>query len=254
MGVGVEVVGDLLDGAGGVVEVGRVGDLDVDQGPGPALGAVADAADLAVGDVPEGAVDVPQAGGAQADALDGAGGRAGVDHVADPVLVLHQHEDAGDEVADQVLGAEPDGDPDDPGPGDQRAEVEPQGAEGHQTSQGPDAEGGDAGQQGADRLGPLDAAQAGDLAGAGQGGGGAQGRQAALVAHGGDHPPDGPPHQPVGHPGGDQDEEGRCGFDGMLEQTITFGGVERAVVPDHRSEDAPRAVNRAGRGWRWWWR
>jgi hypothetical protein len=44
VGVDVEVVGDLLDGAGGVVEVGRVGDLDVDQGPGPALGAVADAA------------------------------------------------------------------------------------------------------------------------------------------------------------------------------------------------------------------
>jgi hypothetical protein len=110
-------------------------------------------------------------------------------------------------------------------PGDQRAQVEAEGAEGHQPGQGPDAEGGHAGQQGADRLGPLDAAQAGDLAGAGQGGGGAQGGQAAVVGHGFDHPPDGPPHQPVRHPGGDQDQDCRGGFDGVFEQRITFVGM-----------------------------
>src|SRR5215217_7067908 len=82
--VHVQLVGDPLDGPGGVVQVGRVGDLDVDQGPGPALGAVADPADLAVGDVPEGAADVPQAGRAQPHPFHGAGGRAGVDHVPDP--------------------------------------------------------------------------------------------------------------------------------------------------------------------------
>src|SRR5215218_1707389 len=222
--VDVQLVGDPLDGSGGVVEVGGVGDLDVDQGPGPALGAVADPADLAVGDVPEGAVDVPQPGGAQPNALDGAGGRAGVDHVADPVLVLHQHEDPGDEVADQVLGAEADGHAHDPGPGDQRSQVEADGAQGHQPGQGPDAEGGHALEQGPDRLGALHPAQAGDLVGPGQGGGGAQGGQAAVLAHRLDHAADGPPHQPVGHPGGDQDEQGRGGCDGVFQQTITFGG------------------------------
>jgi len=105
--VDVQLVGDPLDGPGGVVEVGRVGDLHVD-------------------------------------------------HVPDAVLVLHEHEDAGDEVADQVLGAEPDGHADDPG--DQRPQVEAEGTKGHQPGQGPDAEGGHAGQQGAHRLGPLDPA------------------------------------------------------------------------------------------------
>src|SRR4029453_4081483 len=252
--VDVQLVGDPLDGPGGVVEVGRVGDLDVDQRPGPALGAVADPADLPVGDVPQGAVDVAQPGGAQPDPFDGAGGRAGVDHVPDAVLVLHEHEDAGDEVADQVLGAEPDGDADDPGPGDQRPQVEAEGAKGHQPGQGPnatgdtpgpgrqrpqveaegakghqpgqgpDAEGGHAGQQGAHRLGPLDPAQAGDLPGPGQGVGGAQGGHPAVLAHRGHQPPDGPPDQPVGDPGDGQDEQGRGRFHGVVEQRITFGG------------------------------
>ena len=243
--VDVQLVGDPLDGPGGVVEVGRVGDLHVDQRPGPALGAVADPADLPVGDVPQGAVDVAQPGGAQPDPCDGAGGRAGVDHVPDAVLVLHEHEDAGDEVADQVLGAEPDGDADDPGPGDQRPQVEAEGAKGHQPGQGPDAEGGHAGQQGAHRLGPLDPAQAGDLPGPGQGVGGAQGGQPAVLAHRGHQPPDGPPDQPVGDPGDGQDEQGRGRFHGVVEQRITFGEAG-AVVPDHRSEGAPRSVNRAG--------
>src|SRR5215211_6327699 len=223
--VDVQLVGDPLDGPGGVVQVGRVGDLDVDQRPGPALGAVADPADLPVGDVPQGAADVAQPGGAQPDPFHGAGGRAGVDHVPDPVLVLHEHEDAGDEVADQVLGAEPDGHPDDPGPGDQRAEVEADGAKGHQPGQGPDAEGGDALEQGPDRLGALDPAQAGDLPGAGQGPGGLEGGQAAVVGHVLDQPPDGPPDQPVGDPGGGQDGDGRGERHGVLEQTITFGGA-----------------------------
>src|SRR5215218_1548820 len=182
--VGVQLVGDPLDGPGGVVQVGRVGDLDVDQRSGPALGAVAD------------------------------------------------------------------GHPDDPGPGDQRPQVEAEGAQGHQPGQGPDAEGGHAGQQGADRLGPLHPAQARDLPGPGQGGGSAQGGQPAVLTHRGHQPPDGPPDQPVGDPGDGQDEQGGDGLHGVVEQRITLSGGARAVVPDHRSEVAPRSVNRAGRGWR----
>ena len=78
-----------------VVEVGVVGDLDVDQRARPVLGLVADAPDLAVGDVPDGAVDRAQAGRAQRDRLDRAGGLVvEVDDVADAELVLDQDEDA----------------------------------------------------------------------------------------------------------------------------------------------------------------
>ena len=78
------------------VEVGLVGDRDVEHRAGPVLALVADAEDLAVADVPDRAVDVPESGDAQADRLDGAGGLAEVDRVADAVLVLEDHEDAAD--------------------------------------------------------------------------------------------------------------------------------------------------------------
>ena len=65
----------------------------------------------------------------QADGLDGAGGLAEVDDVADAVLVLEHHEDAGQEVAHEVLGAETDGDAEDAGRRDDRGEVHPELAE-----------------------------------------------------------------------------------------------------------------------------
>ena len=79
---------------------------DVDDGARPLLRLVADAVDLAVGDVPHHTVDVAQPRRAQAHALDGAGRDAGVDHVADAVLVLDEHEQPGEEVAHQRLRAE----------------------------------------------------------------------------------------------------------------------------------------------------
>ena len=85
---------------------------------------VADADDLAVADVPDGAVDVAHPGDPEADGLDGADGLAEVDLVADAVLVLEDHEDAGQEVADQALGAEAERDADDAGAGDDRADVD----------------------------------------------------------------------------------------------------------------------------------
>ncbi len=51
---------------------------------------------------------------------------AGVDDVAHPVLVLEQHEDPGQEVADQALRAEPDGQPEHPGAGQHRGQVQPE--------------------------------------------------------------------------------------------------------------------------------
>ena len=51
-------------------------------------------------------VGVAQPGDPQRDLLDGADRLAGVDDVADAVLVLEDHEDAGEEVLDQALRAE----------------------------------------------------------------------------------------------------------------------------------------------------
>ena len=92
------------------VDVLAVGDADVQHRARPALRPVADAQHLAVADVPDGAVDVADPGHAQADGLDDARGVAEVDHVADAVLVLDEHEETGDDVADQRLRAETDGD------------------------------------------------------------------------------------------------------------------------------------------------
>ena len=106
-----------------VLEVGVVGDCDVDERARPLLRLVPDPHDRAVRDVPHHAVEVTQPRRAQAHALDRAGGDADVDHVADAVLVLEQHEEPGEEVADQRLRAEPERDAGDPGTREQRREV-----------------------------------------------------------------------------------------------------------------------------------
>ena len=91
---------------------------------GEALALVAHAQDLAVAHVPDGAVDVAQRRDAQPDGLDRAAGLADVDDVADPVLVLQQHEHAGQEVVHEVLRAEADRDADDARRGQDRRQVD----------------------------------------------------------------------------------------------------------------------------------
>ena len=125
-----------------MVDVGVGGQAHVQQRPGPLLRHVADPEDVAVGDVPHGAVHVAQPGGAQAHGLDGAAGLTGVDDVADPVLVLDQHEGPRDEVLDQALRAEAEGNPGDAGAGDQQAEGDAQLAQDHDAGDGPHDDGG----------------------------------------------------------------------------------------------------------------
>ena len=63
---------------------------------------------------------------------------AGVDHVADAVLVLDQHEDAGEEVAHEGLGAEAERDPDDADADPDRREVDADLVEHHHAGRRPD--------------------------------------------------------------------------------------------------------------------
>src|ERR1017187_331821 len=101
--IGAQVVRDSSDDVGCGGEGGARRDRKVEDGPGPLLGFVADAVDLPVGDVPDRPLDVAEPGDAEAHRLDGAGdgwpGAAGgdpnVDDVADPELVLEEHERPG---------------------------------------------------------------------------------------------------------------------------------------------------------------
>ncbi len=141
-----------------LVEVGLVADRDVEDGACPVLALVADPQHLAVADVPNGAVDIAQPGHAQADRLDDAGGLAEVDDVTDAVLVLEDHEDAGEEVLDEVLGAEAEGDADDAGAGDDRCDVDAQLGQHHDDDDRQDQAGRDALEQRSHGLGALLAA------------------------------------------------------------------------------------------------
>src|SRR5205823_2209837 len=77
-------------------------------------------------------------------AFDGARGDAGVDHVADAVLVFHQHEHAGEEVLYQRLRAEAERHTGDPRAGDERAEVDAEDLEHGEHRDRPDGDGDDA--------------------------------------------------------------------------------------------------------------
>ena len=91
-----------------------------------ALGTVAHPQDLAVAQVPDGAVLGPDPGDAQAHGLHRSHHFAGLNHVADAVLVLDGDEDAGQEVADQLLRAEADGHTQNSDAGQQRCDVDVQ--------------------------------------------------------------------------------------------------------------------------------
>ena len=113
--------------------------------------------------MPDDPLDVAQARGAQAHPLDGAthpvGGApdrpADVDDVADAVLVLDEHEEPRQEVADEALGTEAERDAEHPGPGDQRREVDPELAQHDQDRDAPDDGVGEPTEDVGHRLRPL---------------------------------------------------------------------------------------------------
>src|SRR5699024_3702593 len=116
-----------LDGdVAGAVDVGAVGDRDLQEGDAEVLAVVAHTQDVAVAAVPDRPVQVPQRGDAEPDVLDRALGLAQVHPVADAVLVLEQHEQSGQEVPDERLGTEAEGHADDAGGGDEGRHVDPE--------------------------------------------------------------------------------------------------------------------------------
>lgn len=91
-GVDVDVGDDAFEDGDDSAWVFFDGDGDVDGAGLEALGAVGDAGDLAVADVPDDTGCVAESGDAQGDFFDGADGFAGVDEVTDAVLVFEHHE------------------------------------------------------------------------------------------------------------------------------------------------------------------
>ena len=102
-----------------------VGNREVDNSAGPALGLVARLLYRAVADVPDDAIHVPHARDAQADAFDSSGDAADVNDVSHPVLVLEHHEYPGQEIPDQLLRTEPDRHAENAGAGKHRREIQP---------------------------------------------------------------------------------------------------------------------------------
>ncbi len=97
---------------------------DVDHRARPAAGLVAHHLDLAVGHDVHDPVDVPQHHHPKGHLLDRAALTRRLDHVADRELVLEQNEEARDDVLDQALRAERDGQAQNAGAGQDRPDVD----------------------------------------------------------------------------------------------------------------------------------
>ena len=107
----IQLMGDLADQRQNGVQALGAADLDVHDRGRPSQGPVADLDDLAVADVPDDFAGVSHFCDAQCDLLNGADRLARVDDIAHAVLVLEDHEDAGQDVLDQSLCAKRERDP-----------------------------------------------------------------------------------------------------------------------------------------------
>ena len=132
LGVGRELLADLLDDLLQQVEVGVVGDGELQLVDHPVAAHVLHRTERAERHGVEIAAVVAQLDRAQGEALDRALVAAADDVLADPERVVEQVEDPRDHVLDQGLRAEADRDADDAGAGDQRRDLHAHGRKRHQ--------------------------------------------------------------------------------------------------------------------------
>ncbi len=97
---------------------------DVEHGEREVFRHVGQLGDHAVGNHVHRAVVAAQRDRPQADRLDESGLAVDRDHVAEANLVFEDQEEAGDDVADEILRAEADGQAGDPRPGQDRPNVD----------------------------------------------------------------------------------------------------------------------------------
>ena len=106
-----------------------VGDVDVADGQGGVVRAVEDVLHVGVVDDLDVFAGVDDGGGADADLLDGAAEAVDLHDVAHVVLVLKEHEGAGDQVGDQALRAEAQHQSQNAHGGDDGGQIHPQDAQ-----------------------------------------------------------------------------------------------------------------------------
>src|SRR5215207_9958587 len=97
------------------IQVLRVRDADVHYGPGPPSSLITDHLDLTVRNDVQRPVQISQHHDSQRHLLNGASLPGSLDDVAHGELILQQEEEAGDDVPDQALRSEGDGQAEDTG-------------------------------------------------------------------------------------------------------------------------------------------
>ena len=137
-----QLVEHLPDDPDDLVRILQRMNLDIGEGGRPPLGDVADLGDLAVAQVPGHAVPVADARHPQSDVLDNPLDLVDAHRVADPVLVLEDDEKSRQDILDERLRAEGQGDADDSGGGQDWGDLDANGAESRQ--QGDDDDDGNA--------------------------------------------------------------------------------------------------------------
>ena len=180
---------------------------------------------------------------AEGHPLDRAGLARRFDHVADDELVLDQDEESRDDVLDQALGTERDREPEDPGAGQDRADVD------EQVEGGQDAEG--VGGHPPQRLNQLGRGLAALLLGGQLG--------VIAVVHRLDDPPGDQPDNPVPDPDQEPDEREADGevderpagkveyFSDVPDDTGTVGGLRRGGLQEEQNVHARKVRG----GWEW---
>jgi hypothetical protein len=177
--------------------------------------------------------------GAQADPLDRADGVAEVHVVADAVLVLEQHEDPGQEVLDEVLRAEADGETEHARPREHRREVHAEPAEHHRERRPEYQDRGGVADHRPDGARPLGtaggAAEGQDAVGLADATPASQQRQQAGDARAGGHVADDAVDDEAQHDGDHDDERGaHAGVDEPVEGRgrgeHPFGATARRVA------------------------
>ena len=131
LGVGREVLADLLDQLLRLVDVRVVGDADRHLVHDQVAAHVLHRAELPEGHGVDRPAVVPELDRAQAEALDRSLVAAALDVLADPEGVVEEIEDAADDVAHERLRAEADRDARDARPGDQRPDFHAERRERH---------------------------------------------------------------------------------------------------------------------------
>ena len=140
-------------------------DAQRDDVVGEVLRAIGERANIAVGDGVDNAFDRAQHDGTQVDLFNRAFHAVDDRRVADPHLVLGNHEHAGDDVLDQRLGAKAHREAEDAGAGEDRGNVDVDLAQDDKNGRAPDQRREEAPERHPQRLGALAAFKPGGVAG-----------------------------------------------------------------------------------------